>query len=127
MLEGRARLWAIFPVACGVGVLGGLFGVGGGVLLIPMLILLFHFEQHKVQGTSLIALVPPTGLLAFLEYYRAHQANVGIGLLIMPGIFFGGVIGSKLALKLTPFRMRRVFAVFLVIVGLWQICHAWLT
>jgi uncharacterized membrane protein YfcA len=127
MLEGRARLWAIFPVACGVGVLGGLFGVGGGVLLIPMLILLFHFEQHKAQGTSLIALVPPTGLLAFLEYYRAHEAHVGIGLLIMPGIFLGGVLGSKLALKLTPFRMRRMFAVFLVLIGFWQIYHSWLS
>jgi len=125
MLEGRARLWAIFVVSCGVGVCSGLFGVGGGVLLVPLLILLFHFEQHKAQGTSLIALVPPTGLLAFLEYYQAHQAHVRIGLLIMPGIFLGGVLGSKLAMKLAPFRMRRIFAVFLVLIGFWQMYESW--
>jgi uncharacterized membrane protein YfcA len=127
MFEGRARLWAIFAVACVVGVCSGLFGVGGGVILIPLLVLLFHFEQHKAQGTSLIALVPPTGLLAFLEYYQAHQAHVRIGLLVMPGIFLGGVLGSKLALKLSPFRMRQAFAIFLAFIGLWQIYYFWLS
>jgi uncharacterized membrane protein YfcA len=54
-------------VACGIGVLSGLFGVGGGILLVPLLVLVLGFEQHIAQGTSLVVLVPPTGLLAFLE------------------------------------------------------------
>jgi uncharacterized membrane protein YfcA len=121
MHEGNARLWAIFFVALVAGVASGLFGVAGGVLLIPLLVMLFHFEQHEAQGTSLVALVPPTGLLAFLEYYKAHQVNLKYGLLVMPGLFFGGWLGSKLAQSLSPVRMRRVFALFLFLLGIWQI------
>jgi uncharacterized protein len=125
MPEGTARLFGIFLVACLVGVASGLFGVGGGVLLVPLLVLLFRYEQHTAQGTSLVALVPPTGLLAFLEYYRAHQVNLLVGILLMPGIFLGGIVGSKLALKLTPVRMRRAFAAFIFILGAWQAISAW--
>lgn len=83
------RWGAILLVACVVGVAGGLFGLGGGVLLVPLLVLLFAFEQHKAQGTSLIALVPPTGLLGFLNYAHAHEVAWTFGLLLMPGVFLG--------------------------------------
>jgi uncharacterized membrane protein YfcA len=120
MPEERGQLWAIFAIACLVGICSGLFGVGGGVLLVPLLGLIFGFEQHRAQGTSLVALVPPTGLLAFLAYYRAHQVDVQVGLLIIPGIFFGGLLGGKLAVRLSPKRMRIVFAGFLFLLGTWQ-------
>src|ERR1700689_4730019 len=95
------RLVAIFATACVVGICSGLFGVGGGVLLVPLLVLLLGFKQHTAQGTSLISLVPPTGLLAFLAYYHAHQVDVRVGLLIIPGVFLGGIFGGKLAGKLS--------------------------
>ena len=126
MLESRARLAGIFGGAFLVGVLGGLFGVGGGIVLIPMLVLLFHFEQHKAQGTSLVALVPPTGILAFLEYWRAGDVNWTVGLLLMPGVFLGGYAGGRLAQKISPRRMRRVFAGFLFALGVWQMLSGWL-
>jgi uncharacterized membrane protein YfcA len=126
MSDNTVRLLRIFGVACVVGVLGGLFGVGGGILLVPLLVLLFHFEQHRAQGTSLVALVPPTGLLAFLEYYRAGHVDWRVGLLVIPGVFFGGIIGSWLAQRLTPVRMRRVFAIFLFLLGAWQAISVWL-
>jgi uncharacterized membrane protein YfcA len=120
------RLILILIVATAVGVCAGLFGVGGGVLLVPLLVLLFAFDQHTAQGTSLIALVPPVGLLAFLNYAHAHEVNWTVGLLIMPGVFLGGLAGSRLAQKLSPRRMRRVFAGFLFLLGAWQIASAWL-
>jgi uncharacterized membrane protein YfcA len=124
---GRAgRLPLILIVATGVGVCAGLFGVGGGVLLVPLLVLLFAFDQHSAQGTSLIALVPPVGLLAFLNYAHAGKVHWTVGLLIMPGVFLGGLLGSRLAQKLSPRRMRRVFAAFLLLLGVWQIASAWL-
>ncbi|MBZ5500926.1 MAG: TSUP family transporter [Acidobacteriia bacterium] len=125
MLESPARFGSIFGVACVVGVMSGLFGVGGGVLLVPLLVLLFGFEQHRAQGTSLIALVPPSGLLAFLVYYRAHEVDVQVGLLIIPGVFLGGLLGGKLAARLSPQRMRIVFAALLFVAGSWQVVSAW--
>jgi len=110
----------IFLTASVVGVFSGLFGVGGGVLLVPLLVLLHHFEQHRAQGTSLIALVPPTGLLAFLAYYRAGAVDVPTGLLIIPGVFLGGILGSRIAVRIPAVRMRRIFAVVLFILGTWE-------
>lgn len=126
MLDRRLKLLLILMMASVVGVAAGLFGVGGGVLLVPLLVLLFGFEQHTAQGTSLVALVPPVGILAFLNYANAHQVSWTVGLLIMPGVFLGGLLGSRLAQKLSPRRMRRVFAIFLFILGIWQITSAWL-
>jgi uncharacterized membrane protein YfcA len=126
MGESRAKLAGVFGAACGVGVLSGLFGVGGGIVLIPLLVLVFHFEQHKAQGTSLVALVPPTGILAFVEYWRAGDVNWTVGLLLMPGVFLGGYAGGKLAQKIPPRRMRRAFAGFLFALGVWQVLSGWL-
>jgi uncharacterized membrane protein YfcA len=126
MPDSRLRLLLIFLVGCVVGVGGGLFGVGGGVLLVPLLVLLFDFKQHEAQGTSLVALVPPTGLLGFLNYYRAGHVDWTVGLLIMPGVFLGGMLGSKLAQRLSPRRMRQVFAGFLLVLGIWQAATAWI-
>jgi uncharacterized membrane protein YfcA len=125
MSEGRSRLWGILAVSILVGVCGGLLGVGGGVLLVPLLVLVFGFEQHRAQGTSLVALVPPTGLLAFLAYYRAHEVDVKVGLLIIPGIFLGGLLGGGLAARLSSQKMRLVFAGFVFLLGAWQVFSAW--
>jgi hypothetical protein len=121
----QARMGGIFLAACGVGVLGGMFGVGGGVVLVPLLVLVFGFEQHTAQGTSLVALVPPTGLLAFLGYAAAGHVDYRTGLLLMPGVFLGAMVGSQMAHQLSPRRMRRVFAVLLLGLGAWQMLHAW--
>jgi uncharacterized membrane protein YfcA len=119
------QLLGVFAAACAVGVMAGLFGVGGGVLLVPLLVLLLGFEQHRAQGTTLVALVPPTGALAFLEYYKAGQVNVLFGLLLMPGMFLGALAGSRLAQRLPPRRMQRVFAGLVFLLGAWQTISAW--
>ncbi len=125
MLDGQLRLGAIFVVACVVGGMAGLFGVGGGVLLVPLLVVLFDFDQHRAQGTSLVALVPPTGALAFAEYYKAGQVHLLDGFLLMPGIFFGALGGSLLAQHFSASRMRRIFAALIFVMGIWQVISAW--
>ena len=95
-------------------------------MLVPLLVLLLGFEQHRAQGTSLVALVPPTGLLAFLNYWYAGEVSWRVGLLVMPGIFLGAILGSRWAQKLRPQRMRRVFAVLLFVVGAWQALSSWI-
>ena len=124
MSESRVRLAGICAAACGAGVCSGLFGVGGGVILVPLLVLLFDFGQHRAQGTSLIALTLPVGLLAFITYYHAHQVDVKVGLLIIPGIFLGGILGGALAAKLSAKKMRLWFAAFLFALGAWQVISA---
>jgi uncharacterized membrane protein YfcA len=124
--EGWVRDLTIFLAACVCGIASGLFGIGGGVLLVPFLALFFAFGQHRAQGTSLIALVPPTGALAFFAYARAGDVSWRIGLLLIPGVFVGGILGGVLAKSLPPQRMRQVFAGLLFLLGVWQATAAWL-
>jgi uncharacterized membrane protein YfcA len=123
--EGVLRDTGIFVAACVCGVASGLFGIGGGTLLVPFLALFFAFGQHRAQGTSLIALIPPTGLLAFFAYAKAGYVSWKVGLLLIPGVFVGGILGGWLAKRLPPRRMRQVFAGLMFALGLWQAAGAW--
>jgi uncharacterized protein len=119
------RSAGIMTTAALCGVAAGMVGIGGGVLLVPLLGLLFGFSQHRAQGTSLVALIPPTGLLAFLSYAKAGFVSWQTGLLLIPGVFLGGILGGMLARQLNPRRMRRVFAALMFLLGMWQVFSAW--
>jgi uncharacterized membrane protein YfcA len=123
--DGIARSMGIFATACICGIASGMFGIGGGVLLVPLLGLLFAFGQHRAQGTSLIALIPPTGILALLAYARVGFVSWKTGLLLIPGVFLGGILGGKLVKRIEPLRMRQVFAGILFALGAWQAFAAW--
>lgn len=125
MDKGVGRDAGIFLVACICGIASGMFGIGGGVLLVPLLALLYGFSQHKAQGTSLVALIPPTGVLAFIAYARKDFVSWEAGLLLIPGVFLGGIAGGRLAEKLQPHRMRQIFAGILLALGAWQAFSAW--
>lgn len=125
MTEGVGRDAGIFAIACISGIASGMFGIGGGVLLVPLLGLLFSFSQHRAQGTSLVALIPPTGALALMAYAREGFVSWKTGLLLIPGVFLGGILGGRLAEKLKPRRMRQVFAGILFVLGTWQAFSAW--
>ena len=125
MADAVGRGAGIFAAACVCGVASGMFGVGGGVLLVPLLGLLFAFEQHRAQGTSLIALIPPTGMLALIAYWKEGFVSWKTGLLLVPGIFLGGIAGGKLAKWINPRLMRRIFAGMLFVLGALQAFSAW--
>lgn len=119
--QNLARDAGIFGLAGFCGVAAGMVGIGGGVLLVPLLGLLFGFGQHRAQGTSLVALIPPTGLLAFLTYAKAGYISWQTGLLLIPGVFLGGILGANLARHLNPKLMRQVFAALMFVLGIWQV------
>jgi uncharacterized protein len=105
-------LWAILT-GVAVGILSGLVGIAGGAVLVPILYYGFKMNQHLAQGTTLAVLLPPTGLLAFLKYYKAGNADLKIGLLIALGLFVGGYFGGLWAQKIPDMLLRRIFAVLL--------------
>jgi uncharacterized protein len=101
-----------------VGVLSGIVGIGGGIMIVPLLVYFFHMSQHKAQGTSLAALLAPAGALAFWEYYKAGNVDLKAGLLIALGFLVGGYFGGLWAQHLSDLVLRRVFGTFLVIIGI---------
>ncbi len=111
---------ALFGIVIGIiaGIFAGLFGIGGGTVIIPALVLLLGMTQHKAQGTSLVALLLPVGLLATIEYYKNGNADIKLGLLIGAGLFLGGYLGAYFANKLNDPALRKLFAVFLMFVAI---------
>lgn len=100
------------------GVLAGLAGVGGGIIIVPLLVFAFGFTQHMAQGTSLAVLIPPVGLLAMLKYYKAGDVNLKAAALIAAGILIGSVFGAKLALDLPQATLKKVFGVVLLLASM---------
>ncbi len=99
------------------GILGGFFGVGGGVLIVPALVLLLGMSQHTAVGTSLGALLPPVGVLGAWEYYRHGNLNIPYALYLGIGLLIGAYIGAVGAAHLSGLVLRRAFAIFLIFVA----------
>lgn len=99
------------------GVFSGLFGIGGGIVLIPLLIYLFGFTQHEAQGTTLAVLIPPIGLFAAVEYYRRGDMRLAAVPWLIIGLMAGAYLGAVLAPRISETWLRRLFGLLLCYVG----------
>jgi uncharacterized protein len=95
------------------GIMSGLVGVGGGIIIVPCLILFMGFGQHEAQGTSLGLLLLPIGIFAVINYYNKGFIDVKMVGLMAIGFVLGGFIGSKMALSMSQETLRKIFAVVL--------------
>jgi hypothetical protein len=100
------------------GVFGGMFGVGGGVILIPAMVYFFGLTQHQAQGTTLAIMVPPIGLLAAWRYYQSGNVKLGMAALICAGFLVGGYLGAGLVQKIPELLMKRMFGSLLMLIAL---------
>ena len=96
------------------GVLSGLVGVGGGVIIVPCLVLFLGFSQQSAQGTSLGLLLLPVGIFAVINYYNKGYIDIKVVLIMSIAFIAGGWLGSKLALQLSQEALRKIFAVVLI-------------
>lgn len=106
------------------GVLGGLFGIGGGLVIVPVLVLCAGLDQKHATGTSLFALVWPVGLLGVWEYYRRGEVRLDWGGTIAVGLAIGVLIGAKLTAPLSPRTMKRAYGIFLLVVGVYFLARS---
>lgn len=103
------------------GIAGGFFGIGGGIIIVPALVGVLAFDQLKAQGTSLVALLAPVGLLALFEYTRKGHVDYKVGALVALGFFAGGAFGARFSIGLGEEVMKKAFAVLLLTVGVWML------
>jgi len=111
-------------IGLATGLVSGLFGIGGGLLLIPALIYLVGYTQHEATGTSLAVLLLPVGLGAVLEYYRHGFVDLKVALIIALAVLVGGWFGAVLANQISGPYLRLAFACFVVCVGLYLLYGA---
>lgn len=100
------------------GILSGLFGVGGGLIIVPALVFFIGMSQHEAQGTSLGLMLLPIGILAAWNYFKTGNLDVKAGLVIAGAFVLGGFFGSKLALGLQEVMLKRIFGAFMMLVAI---------
>ena len=100
------------------GILSGMFGIGGGVIIVPALIYLCGFDQLKAQGTSLAILLPPVGVLAFISYYKRGQVNVQAGILICIFLVIGSIFGAKIANNIPLSILKKAFGILMILISM---------
>ena len=118
VLQSEAtNVFVFLGIGLFAGILSGVFGIGGGVVIVPALIFLARFAPLTATGTSLAALLLPVGALGAWEYYRKGHLNIPAALMVAVGLFLGAWVGARIAQHLTPVQLKRAFAVFLVLVA----------
>jgi hypothetical protein len=100
------------------GFLSGMVGVGGGIIIVPALVYFLSFSQQQAQGTSLFLLLLPTGIFAVMNYYKAGYVDWKVALIISSTFLLGGFLGSKMAISIDQNTVKKIFAVFVILVGL---------
>jgi|SRR5688572_15242044 uncharacterized membrane protein YfcA len=106
------------------GVISGLFGVGGGLIIVPALVIFAGFTQHRATGTSLMVLLPPVGIAAVLEYYRHGNVSLRAGIIIAAALVLGAWAGAFLANKMSGAYLRLSFGAFMLVMSIYMIYGA---
>lgn len=100
------------------GVLGGFMGVGGGIVVIPILVYVLGTSQHTAQGTSLAFMLAPVGIFAFINYYKAGYVNVKYAIIIAVAFMVGSYFSSKWAVQMNTDTLKKVFGALIILVGI---------
>jgi uncharacterized membrane protein YfcA len=100
-------------VGLAAGVLSGMVGVGGGIIIVPALVIFLGFSQHQAQGTSLGLLLLPVGILAVMNYYNKGYIDIKVVAIMSIAFVLGGWLGSKLSLSMAQDTVKKIFAIVL--------------
>ena len=105
-------------IGLAAGTLSGMVGVGGGIIIVPCLVLVLGYTQKEAQGTSLAVLLLPVGIFAVINYYKQGQINLPVALIVSLSFLVGGYFGSKLALSWDEEKLKKIFAVTIMLVAI---------
>ena len=95
------------------GVLSGMFGVGGGIIIVPAFVFFLGMSQHEAQGTSIGLMLLPIGILAAYNYHQSGNMDIKAALIVAAAFVLGGYFGSKISLGLDQVLIKRIFGVLM--------------
>lgn len=108
----------LLGVGLSAGILSGMFGIGGGIVIVPALAGLMHMDQKLAVGTSLGALLLPVGLGAVIQYYNAGKLDIVVAIPVAVGLVTGALFGARIALGMSAKTVKRLYGIFLFFVAL---------
>lgn len=111
-------VWTLLGIGLAAGTLSGLVGIGGGLVIVPLLVMIGGMTQISAQGTSIGALILPVGIFAAIKYYNAGNLEIRSSLYIALAMALGAYLGATLALQLPQDTLKKIFGIVLVSAGL---------
>ena len=112
---------SLLLILIGIGIVtgatAGMLGIGGAIVMIPALVFFLGFSQQMAQGTSLAVMLPPIGIIAAYNYYKAGQVNIKYALILAACFLIGSYFGSRLALNLPQAALKKIFGILLLLVA----------
>ncbi len=109
---------ALIGIGLLAGVMAGMFGIGGGNIIVPFLILFLKYPPKRAIATSLAALLPPVGLPGVIYYYRAGTLDIRIAVLLAAGLLLGTVVGAKMNIRMPTAQVKLLYGIFLIFVAI---------
>lgn len=108
----------LIAIGAAAGAFSGMFGIGGGLIMVPAMVFFLGMSQHAAQGTSLGVLVVPVAAVAAFNYYREGQLEIKYAAIIAISFVVGGYFGSKLSLGLSELMLKRIFGVLMLVMAI---------
>jgi uncharacterized protein len=108
----------ILAIGLIAGFMSSLVGIGGGIIIVPALVMIFGLSQKMAQGTSLAMLSLPVAFIGAFNYYKEGEVNWKLALMLALTFVIGGFLGSKVALDMSTNVIKKVFAVFMIVVAI---------
>lgn len=118
MMMATSTLLILILIGIITGVMAGMLGIGGAIIMVPALVYILGLSQQAAQGTSLAVMLPPIGIIAAYNYYRAGQVNLKFALILAVCFIVGSYFGSKLSLTLSDAVLKKIFGILLLAVAL---------
>jgi uncharacterized membrane protein YfcA len=112
-----SMLMILIVIGIITGVMAGMLGIGGAIIMIPALVFFMGFSQQMAQGTSLAVMLPPIGILAAYNYYKAGNVDIKFALILAGAFLIGSYFGSKYALTLPQATLKKIFGVLLLLIA----------
>lgn len=110
-------LLILLAVGLAAGFLSGMVGIGGGIIIVPVLVYFLGFTQHQAQGTTLFMFLLPIGILGVMNYHKQGHVDYKTGLIICTTFIFGSYFGSKLSISLDQKTVKQIFGAIIILLG----------
>jgi uncharacterized protein len=117
MKMSTSMLLVLIVIGIITGIMAGMLGIGGAIIMIPALVFLMGFSQQMAQGTSLAVMLPPVGIIAAYNYYKAGHVDIKVAVILAVCFLIGSYFGSKAALTIPQPVLKKVFGVLLLLVA----------
>lgn len=110
-------IYILLLVGLFAGVLSGLVGIGGGIIIVPVLVYFLHYSQQQAQGTTLFMFLLPIGIFGVMNYYKAGYIEFKTAFVIASTFMIGSYFGSKMAISLDQRTVKQIFGIIIVLLG----------